>query len=247
MKLGIMQPYFFPYIGYFQLINVVDKYILYDNLNFIKEEWVNRNQILVNHLYKSIITVPLKHKSSYTKIRDIEMDETKSWRKKLLKTLEFNYKKAPMFNNVYPFLNELINFETTLLSEFNINAVKELCKYLQINTIIESDSQKYQHIEDELCNYNMLNNQVIDKKILRVLNICNKEKSDIFYNAIGGIELYPKNLFAQNGIQIFFIKTKPIYYKQFDNEFIPNLSIIDVMMFNSIEEINKMLNDYELL
>jgi len=249
MKLGIMQPYFFPYIGYFQLINTVDKYIIYDNLNFIRHGWVNRNQILVNHSHKSMITVPLKHKSSFVKIRDIEIDETNSWRKKLLKTLELNYKKAPMFNNVYPFLNKLINFETTLLSEFNINAIKELCKYLRINTIIESDSMKYKHIENNLCdnNYNRLNNKTIDSKIVRVLKICKEENADTFYNPIGGVELYPKELFAENKIDIYFIKTKQIYYKQFKNEFIPNLSIIDVMMFNSVEEINNMLDNYELI
>ena len=246
MKLAIMQPYFFPYIGYFQLINAVDKFIVYDDVNFIKRGWINRNQILMNHSYKSLITVPLKHKSSFLKIREIEIDNSDNWRKKLLKILEYNYKKAPFFNEIFPILNIIINFNTNLLSEFNINSIKELCKYLEIKTFIQSNTQKYQDIENYLCDYNKSINKPIDTKVVRILEICKKENANIYINPIGGIELYNKEDFKKNGLELFFLKTLDIRYKQFNNEFIPNLSIIDVMMFNSVDEINKMLDNYEL-
>lgn len=247
MKLAIMQPYFFPYIGYFQLINAADRFIVYDNVNFIKKGWINRNQILLNHSYKSLITVPLKHKSSFLKIREIEIDNSDNWRKKMLNILEYNYKKAPFFNEIFPILNIIINFNTNLISEFNINSIKELCKYLEINTFIQSNTKKYQHIENYLCEYNKKTNKPFDAKVVRILEICKKENATIYINAIGGMDLYNKEEFMESGIQLYFLKTSDITYKQFNNEFIPNLSIIDVMMFNSKEEIKEILDKYDLL
>jgi hypothetical protein len=246
MKLGIMQPYFFPYIGYFQLIKSVDKYIIYDNLNFIKEAWVNRNRVLVKNSGFSLITVPLVSKSSFTKIKDIKIDISKNWKNKITKTLELNYSKAPMFKYVFPLINSMFNFETDSLTKFNSNSIKEICRYLNIRTIIEDDSAKYFSIENEILTSES-NKENIDIKIIRVFKICKFEGANIFHNAIGGISLYPRELFLSENIELKFIKTKLFTYKQFDNEFIPDLSIIDVLMFNSIDKINEFLNEFELI
>ncbi len=252
MKLAIMQPYFFPYIGYFQLINAADKYILYNNLNFIKDGWVNRNKVLVKNAGVTYITVPLKHKSSFEIIKNVETNEKVKWREKICRTISVNYSKAPMFKEVYPLLEKCINLNTDKLANFNSYSIVEICKYLKISTSIECDSEKFQLIEDRLlkdesCSDKYCDSKSIDKKVLRVFEICSHEKANIFYNAIGGTQLYSKELFAKNQIELKFIKTNPIIYKQFHNDFVPWLSIIDVLMFNSREEISFMLNQYELI
>ncbi|MFH0726846.1 MAG: WbqC family protein [Pseudomonadota bacterium] len=251
-SIAIMQPYFFPYIGYFQLITAVDKYILYDNLNFIKYGWVNRNKVLVKNSGTTYITVPLKHKSSFELIKNIETDESVNWREKILKTISLNYQKAPMFQEVYPLIEECINLTTNKLSILNSNLIINICNYLKINTPIESNSGKYQFIENLLLGGGTHSNECysdnsIDKKVARIFEVCKYEKANIFYNAIGGTQLYSKILFSKNHIELKFIKTASIVYKQFNNDFIPSLSIIDVMMFNPVDAINSLLNNYELI
>jgi len=254
MKIAIMQPYFFPYIGYFQAINAVDKYILYDNLNFIKEAWMNRNKYLKKNGTACYFHAPIKEKSSYKKIHEIELIENDKWKKKILHSLFFNYKKAKYFDDVYPFISDIINYQTNKLSELNSQSIKRACDYLNITTEITVDNLKYKDIEKKLLAENINEKDfsglhLIDwqRKVVRAIEICRIEKADIFINAIGGIDLYSKNEFFNNGIELRFIKTKFIEYRQFDKNFVPNLSIIDVMMFNSPEEIKRLLSEYDFV
>jgi hypothetical protein len=247
MKLAIMQPYFFPYIGYYQLIESVDKFILYDNLNFINHGWINRNRILMKNIGAFWIIVPLKHKSSFAKISEIEIDDSTNWRYKTIKTLRINYHRAPMFDAVFPLLSHLISFETASISAFNSYAIKSICNYLQIRTIIEDDAGKYLGIENELIDLAINSPGNFDKKTSRVINICKQEKATIYHNAIGGMMLYPRKEFSRHQMQIKFISTNKISYKQFDEKFTPDLSMIDILMFNSVDTIKIMLKDYSLL
>lgn len=249
MKIAVMQPYFSPYIGYFQLINAVDKFILYDHVNFIKKSWINRNRIIEKKNEISLITIPLTNISSFLKIKDIEIDDTKKWRDKILKTIKISYSKAPYFNVFFPIIEQVIQLQICKLSEFNNTLIRIICEYLQIQTGIDYEFSKANFIENliEDEKYLELNYNGIEKKIARIIEICKQEKAGIYYNAIGGTKLYPKNVFEDYNIQISFLKTNEIKYKQFINDFIPNLSIIDVLMFNDPEEIRKMLNNYELI
>ncbi len=254
MKLAIMQPYFFPYLGYFQLINAVDEYILYDNLNFIKDAWMNRNKFLLKNGESSNMVVPLKQKSSFKKIYEIEIFDDFKWKKKILNSIFLNYKKTKYFEDVFPLIEEVVNFPTNKLTELNFQSIKCVCDYLDIQTKISVDCSKYNYIEDKL-NKNVIqendfpNLKLNDnpQKVVRVLEICKIENADEFINAIGGIDLYPRKVFLENGIDIKFIKSKDIMYNQFGKDFVPNLSIIDVMMFNSIEETKSLLDKYELV
>jgi hypothetical protein len=252
MKLAMMQPYFFPYLGYFQLINAVDKYILYDNVYFTKNGWINRNRILEKNKGEILITMPLKNKSHLKKIYEVLIDDSQPWRKKVLKSLQNNYNKAPMFHAAFPLLEYLISYNTDNLSEYNINSIKEICNYLEIKTEIITDRKKYLSIEDNLketTNEKILSetDETINSKTKRILDVCSYEKADIYINAIGGKELYSKEIFSQNYIELFFIQSSQTYYKQYENEFIPWLSIIDVLMFNPREHIRHLLNEYTLL
>ena len=248
MKVAIVQPYCFPYISYFQLINSVDKFIVYDNLNFIKESWGNRNRILLKCSGTLLIHIPLKHKSSFRKYSETKIDNSGKWRDKLKKTLSFNYRKAPMFEDVFPLIEDSINYPADTISEFNFHSLQNICRYMNITTLLENKSDKYRYIEDLLLSKSYLdiyNN--IEIKTARVIEICRIENADIFHNAIGGMKLYSKDIFLNWNIKLKFIKTNDIIYKQYQFNFIPDLSIIDVVMFNSKPELNKLLNEYTLI
>lgn len=232
MKLGIMQPYFFPYIGYWQLMNAVDKYVIYDDVNFIKGGWINRNRILVNGK-PQYFNVQMKGASPFKLINEVEVNNSEISVNKNLKTIYMAYHKAPNFLKVNLLIEKILKNQTPNLAEYVINSIKSIAEYLNIKTEII--------ISSKLSKNNELKNQ--DK----VIDICKKLNATDYYNAIGGMELYSFDDFRKNGINLSFLKTNDISYEQFNNEFVPNLSIIDVMMFNSQEEIKAMLNDFTLI
>lgn len=229
MKLGIMQPYLFPYIGYYQLIKAVDKHVIYDDVNYIKQGWINRNRILLNGEEK-MITLSVQGASSYKKINEIDILNNND---KILKTIEHAYNKAPYFQETYELVNEILSFTNSNLGAFLSNSIKRTCKALNIDTEIINSSELHKNCE--------LKGQE------KVINICRLLECDIYYNAIGGKELYTSEEFDKYNIKLFFLKSCEISYKQFKNDFIPWLSIIDVMMFNSPTEISKMLENYKLI
>jgi WbqC-like protein family len=232
MKLAIMQPYIFPYIGYFQLIKAVDKFVLYDDVNFINKGWINRNRILVNGK-DSMFTIPLKDASQNKLINEIDVNWDSIWKSKFLKTIEQSYKKAPFYDETLQIIHKTLHSETVQFSKIIELNLRLICEYLDLKTEIISSSTIYQNT---------------DKKAQeRILDICLQEKADHYINPIGGLELYDKEVFAKQNRQMNFIKSLPVEYKQFKNEFVPWLSMIDVLMFNSKEEINKFLDNYELV
>lgn len=232
MKLAIMQPYIFPYIGYFQLIKAVDKFVIYDDVNFINRGWINRNRILVNGK-DSLFTIPLKEASQNKLINEIEVNWDDAWKSKWLKTLEQSYKKAPYFQQVRPIIEQTLGQEKTIFSEIIVENLKLINAYLGITTEIIPSSAIYQNIEL--------------KAQTRILDICLQEKANHYINPIGGIELYQKEVFEEKGMQLNFIKSKPVQYPQLKNDFVPWLSILDVLMFNSVEQIQTFLDSYELV
>jgi len=139
MKLGIMQPYFFPYLGYWQLLAAVDKYVIYDDVTFIKGGWINRNNILLNG-DRHLITIPLQDASSFKKIKDTEITKNKNVITKLFKTIEMAYKKAPYYSCIAPVIQDLL-FNNDNIAILNYNTAKEICKYLDIKTELLLSSQ----------------------------------------------------------------------------------------------------------
>ena len=227
MKLGIMQPYFLPYLGYWQLIHLIDQFVLYDNVQYTKKGWFNRNRFLRNGK-DELFTIPLKKDSDYLDVVERKISETYD-KKNLIAQFQNAYSKAPYIRKVMPVLTDIINFNSDNLFEYIYNSIVIICDYLDINTKIVISSE----ID---CNHNL-------KGSYRVLEICKAMGANQYINAIGGMELYDKEEFFNNGISLNFIKMNNVKYKQFDNEFVPSLSIIDVMMFNSPEKIKEMLDD----
>lgn len=232
MKLGIMQPYFLPYIGYWQLLNAVDRYVIYDDVNFIKGGWINRNRILQNGA-PAYINVPMIGASSFKRINEIQVNRDPRVMGKLLKTVEQNYRKAPSFESVMPLMERICRFEGDNLAEFLANSIRVVCDYLGITTTLVMSSQ----IEKDI------SLRAQDK----VIDICRRQGATEYFNAIGGQTLYDQMSFARFGIRLQFLKTAAVTYSQGKGAFVPNLSILDVLMFNPQTTINDMLHQFKLI
>lgn len=229
MKIAIMQPYFLPYIGYWQLINAVDAFVLYDDVNYINKGWINRNNIIING-QKKLFTLSLKDSSQNKLINQIDIEDNFD---KIKKTIIFNYKKAPYYLQAFSIIDEILNFQNKNLSLFIKNSIEKILNYLNI--------PKYLILSSELNKDNTLKGQN------KILTICKEINANTYINPLGGTELYNREVFLKNGIELLFIKPGIIPYKQFNNEFIPNLSILDIMMHNSPDIIYNQLNNYELI
>jgi hypothetical protein len=230
MKIAVMQPYFFPYIGYFQLVNAVDSFVFYDDVNYIKNGWINRNRILINK-QPSLITLPLKQASSFRLINEIEISGSKD---KILRSIRMSYSKAPFFKDVFPMIETVLLTKTNLISELSIESIKSVCRYLNINTQFEIASREFPRIES------------FDRSD-RIISICKSRNASTYLNSIGGIDLYDSGYFEKNKIKLQFIKPNITIYDQFDEKFVPSLSIIDVLMFNDADNVGRMLNDYTVI
>ncbi len=232
MKIAIMQPYLFPYLGYFQLINAVDTFVFYDDVNFIKRGWINRNQILVDNKL-ALFTVPLKKASQNKLINEIETAIDEKWLVQFFKTIEQNYKNAPYFNETFQILKKVFGKKHIKISSLAIDSALEISKYLQINTKFEVSSITYP-------------NSIDLSKAERLIAICKENGSDWYINPSGGKELYQKDTFNNEGITLSFIENELVPYAQFENQFIKGLSMIDVLMFNTPEESKKLISQYRL-
>jgi hypothetical protein len=255
MKLAVMQPYFFPYLGYYQAIYAVDKYILYDNLTYIKQGWMNRNKFLIVKGEPAYFIVEVKKRSRSKKIYDIELVDDNSWRSKILNSILLNYKKRPFFDEIYPVVEDVVNSEVRFLTELNSRSIIKVSNYLDIKTEISTDSGKYVELENRLRNVELEISALFPsimlanpkKKVIRLIEICRMEGAEIFINAFGGRTLYDKHDFQQHGIKLFFIQTDKYSYQQSTDKFFPDLSIIDVLMNCGKEGTKELLKKYSLV
>ena len=232
MKLAIMQPYFFPYIGYYQLMNAVDEFVVYDNIEFTKKGWINRNRILLNGK-DEYLTLPLKKGPDHLHIDKRTLAD--SWpmdKKKILNRITESYRKAPNYNNVYPVIENCMNYEDNNLFSFIFNSLNITKEYVGIPTRLVISSTV--GVDHSL------------KAQEKVIAICKARKAAIYLNPAGGMQLYNQAVFNDQGMRLHFLRSTDTGYKQFTDNFVPWLSIIDIMMFNSKEEIRKLLGSYIL-
>jgi|AntAceMinimDraft_18_1070375.scaffolds.fasta_scaffold02570_6 hypothetical protein len=229
MKLAIMQPYFFPYIGYFQLINAVDTFVIYDDVQYIARGWINRNYFLRKD-GKFLFTIPVAKYKQGAKINEVLINSDK-WKEDLKKMLFYTYKRAPFYKKVLNSIENLFLIESDNLSEYCAKSIELVCQYVGVNTqLLFSSNIKYD-------NFN---------KIKKINSILKNEKASSFVLPPGSKELYKSNDFIVP--TSFLIPNNDLNYLQFSKKrFESNLSIIDIMMFNSKKEIKKMLNEYSLI
>ena len=234
MKIAIMQPYLFPYIGYFQLVHEADVFVFYDDVNYINKGWINRNRILLNgkdHMF----TLACKEASQNKLIKDIEVQDDAKSIGKLLATMQTAYKKAPFYNDVYPVVARVLQHAGgRKLSDVTAESVRVVCDYLGMNRTFRTSSEIYDNREL--------------KKADRLIDICLREGITDYVNPSGGQEIYTKEYYAERGVQLSFLQPQRVEYAQSGNSFVPWLSIIDVLMYNSAEEIkNNILPKYQLI
>lgn len=229
MRLAVMQPYFFPYLGYFQLIHAVDVFVVYDDVNFIKGGWINRNNILMQG-YAQRITMPLHKASPSCLINQVQVVER---HEKLLKSIQQSYSKAPQFKGVFPAIEKIFSLQEDSLAKFLYSSLCIISNHL--------DLYPKWHLSSALKKDNSLRGQE------KILAICEELGASHYINLPGGKDLYNRDDFSQKRIQLSFIEPKSVTYRQFNNDFVPNLSIIDTMMFNDKLQCSRLLQEYDLV
>lgn len=229
MILALMQPYFLPYIGYWQLINHVDTFVIYDDVNFIKQGYINRNTIL-SQGNAQYFTLETRGASSFKNICDINVGDN---REKLLKTVSNNYSRAPHYSDVMPLIERIISNNEPVLSKYLGYSISSIADYLHLEAdiIYSSDIKKSPDLKGKD----------------RVINICQILGANTYVNSIGGQALYDREDFHRHGIQLQFLKSNLPEYRQFNHEFVSGLSILDVLMFNDRSSIIGYLEDFQLL
>lgn len=233
MSVAVMQPYLLPYIGYFQLIRSVNHFVFYDDVNYIKRGWINRNYFLINK-QKQLITLPCSKSSQNKLINEIDLSFDSKVIQKILDSLSYSYKKAPFFNRVMTLMEQLMNFKDHNLARFTANSIIKVCQYLEIKNDFSFSSVLFPETKG------------MDKAD-RLIEITKKLGDKRYINPSGGIELYSKKYFSLHGIELMFHKSRDIHYQQFDNDFVPWLSILDVLMFNDIAKVHTLLDLYYLI
>ena len=229
-----MQPYLFPYIGYFQLIQAVDRFVVYDDVAFIKQGWINRNRILINGA-ATFFTVPVKDASSHRLICDTLIGgdrQNERWSEKLLKSFDNAYRRAPQFGSVFPLIESVVAAQPVRIAELALASLKAVARLLDLRTTFVESSATYGHVhlkgED------------------RVLAICAAEGATEYINVPGGRALYSVERFRSRSVKLAFLEPRPLEYRQFGDAFVPWLSIIDVLMFNPVDTVRSYLLAYDL-
>jgi len=230
---AMMQPYLFPYLGYFQLIAISDVFVLGDDLQYVKGSWMNRNRVLVNGQPK-LITFPLKKGRQAESVNQRWLcDDFEREADALLRMLERCYAKAPQREQVLPLLRDILHYPERNLALFTENSIRRLCAYLDIETPIHCGSSLGLPARMEMQD--------------RVIQICHRMDGELYLNPIGGLELYCPARFRADGLLLRFLRMDDITYAQFKHPFVPSLSIIDVLMFNSRDEIKELLQRFRVV
>ncbi len=225
-----MQPYFLPYIGYWQLLALVDRFVVYDNVQYTKKGWINRNRFLRNGT-DAYFTLPLKHGSDFLDVMDRYIADDFAPRA-LLDQLAGAYRRAPFFAETFPVIEQVVGAAPRNLFEYLHHSIAAMAAHLDIRTpLIVSSTVPADHTL---------------KAEQRVLALCDALGATRYINSSGGRDLYSTDAFAARGIELRFLQSRTAPYPQFDDTFVANLSIVDVLMFNSRDTVRRMLSEYDL-
>ncbi len=230
MRLAIMQPYLFPYVGYYQLFSSVDKFVFYDDVNFIKKGWINRNKILGKNGVVNF-TVPCCKVSQNVTIKNTAIVEDS--KVKLLNKIENCYRQAPFYSQRIPLIKRILGEEHESIGALAEDSITFILNYFDVETEFKRSS---------LSNYN--NNSLAGQN--RILDIVKREEAHTYHNLPGGKSIYRKDDFLANNVNLRFIMMREISYSQFNSPFSPGLSFIDNLMFNNDNDIKEQLTSYTL-
>lgn len=230
MRVAIMQPYLLPYLGYFQLIGAADQFVIYDNIKYTKQGWINRNRISLDGR-EVVFTLPLQRAPDATEISGRHIAESFD-PIKMLNKFHGAYAQTPFFDATFPLLENIFEFQSSNLFEFISHSIIATLEHLKmpINIVAASAISANHGLKGQD----------------RVISICKALRATQYINPIGGLELYSRDEFKQNGIELKFLRSVPLEYRQKNNPFLPNLSIADVLMFNPRDTVvNSIANHFE--
>lgn len=232
MMASIMQPYFFPYLGYFQLMAASDVFVFHDDVQFVKGSWVNRNRIL-NSGYVTWLTMPVAGAAHHEPINRRDYTFTSKTKRHLLNRVCEAYRSAPHFESTFDLVRRVLSFEDANVARFNMYLLSEIGAALGIKATLVTSSELRK------------NNQL--RAEARVIELCKVVGAKTYINPIGGAHLYETGRFASEGIVLNFLQATLTPYAQATGSFEPSLSIIDVMMNNELEVVRDMLSHYKLV
>ncbi len=236
MKVGIMQPYFFPYLGYFSLINYVDRFIFFDTPQYISHGWVNRNRILKQDGAVTYIIVPIQKAKRETAIKDILIANNLNWKKRIYGQLSAYKKRAPRYKDTLELVHNILDKNVYFnLSILNVESVVEICKYLGISCEFDIFSQMDLDISN------------VSRSDEWALHITKAINGDIYVNPPNGKKFFDMNNYRINKIELEFLESNLPQYIQRIGHFERGMSIIDVLMFCDVSEIREMINDYKII
>ena len=245
IRLAAMQPYFFPYIGYFQLISAVDIFVVYDKASYRKSSWINRNRIKDKGTSRSVyVTVPIQRYKHTMLIEKVRITENDSWKASVKNLIYYNYKRARFFDEAYDFIAELIDNDEKSLHRFNSHIILEVSEKLGVQTSIVIENEAHEQLESELSTKDRGDGML---KQHRVVKLCGLYNATDYINPIGGMSLYDSDFFKRNNKQLYFIEPQPIEYPQFYQPFLENMSIIDVLMHNGFDGTKELLQHRKLI
>lgn len=234
MKLAIMQPYFFPYLGYFSLIEATDYWIFFDNVQFIRHGWIERNRVLNSNQDISYIKVPLIKFNRHEKIKNVTINHSLNWEDKIFAQLT-SYKKAPFYNEILDLIKSTLDFKHEYISTLNIYIIRAICKYLGLEFKFSVYSEMNLELEDKIFSPGDW-----------AFEISKHMSAKSYINLSRGVELFNSNKFNLDNIELLFCENNLSPYKQRHYQFTEGLSIIDVLMFNSPEETINLIKDYKI-
>jgi hypothetical protein len=227
----VMQPYFFPYLGYYQLASASSTFVFLDDVTFIKGGWINRNRILL-HDKAHMFTVPLSAPSSFRHIAETSISAHQEWRSGFRQLLEQAYSRAPFFTPAFELIEQIVSIPHQTISSLAAESVRSVCDYVGVKTNWQTSSSS--HPKKDL------------KGAARIVDICHSLSAERYVNAPGGKELYTAGEFKEHGIELRFLRPVLPRYSQHGTGFIEGLSIIDVLMFNPPEQVRAFMDSYEL-
>lgn len=231
-KTAIMQPYFFPYLGYWQLFDAVDTFVVYDDVNYIKNGWINRNRILLDGR-PQYITLALSGSSPFKAINETRICPDAKHTRKILGCVASAYRKAPHFEEIFPVVEKIVLHDADNIADF-------LCRHFRVLLDLLG-------LETKLLLSSRLEKDTALRGQDKVLDICGRLHTDMYVNAIGGTGLYSREAFQRRGMELRFLQSAPAPYAQFGGPFVENLSIIDVLMFNGAAATRELLRGYALI
>ena len=229
VKIGIMQPYWFPYLGYFQHCVSVDKFVFLTDANYKKKGWINRNRIIVDSR-EHMITVPLQKASQNNKIFEQKVLQGHGWKKSILATLRHSYHKAPFYSAAISVVEQALMSPAISISDYAIESIAAVFEYIQGRAPVFETSDKYNNAD------------LIGEN--RIIDICLRAGADDYCNPISGCKLYDPASFRGRGLSLFFLEPGLKRYPQLSKKYIPSLSIIDALMMNSRSDMRELLNSY---